>query len=72
MNRYVSSFAVADGAAVLTAPLGPDFPGGLLVCRTATTPEVLDGEGEPRAATNVKYLRWDEAAEAAGLRDAGP
>lgn len=62
----------SDGAAVLTAPLGPEFPGGLLVVQDGdNTPEVLDAEGEPRAITNFKYLRCDEVAQAAGLRGGG-
>ncbi|RLK59331.1 phytase [Actinokineospora cianjurensis] len=43
----------SDGAAVITTPLGRDYPHGLLV--------VHDGENSPgeRESTNFKFVRWE-------------
>ncbi|GLW94207.1 phytase [Actinokineospora globicatena] len=43
----------SDGAAVVTTPLGRDYPHGLLVLH--------DGENTPgdRESTNFKFVRWD-------------
>jgi 3-phytase len=63
-NRFLSRFTVADGAvdgaqhsdgaAVVSVPVGPAYPRGLLV--------VHDGENTgpdaPRASTNFKYVDW--------------
>ncbi|WBB78874.1 phytase [Micromonospora sp. WMMD882] len=65
-NRPTGRFAVVDGpvdgaqecdgAAVVSTPL-PGYPGGLLVVHDGqNTPTVPDGDGEPRPATNVKFL----------------
>ncbi|WP_018686458.1 phytase [Actinokineospora enzanensis] len=68
--RYTGGFAVvdsstvdgvqhSDGAAVVTVPLGPDFPHGLLVLH--------DGENTPndgRESTNFKFVPWERAAAA--------
>ena len=51
----------SDGAAVVTTAVGPTYPRGLLVVHDGdNTPVVEDEEGEERANTNFKYLRWDD------------
>ncbi|MBM7775331.1 3-phytase [Actinokineospora baliensis] len=47
----------SDGAAVVTTPLGRDYPHGLLVLH--------DGENTPnddRESTNFKFVRWEKVA----------
>ncbi|GAA2981870.1 phytase [Actinokineospora diospyrosa] len=46
----------SDGAAVVTTPLGRDYPHGLLVLH--------DGENAPgdRESTNFKFVRWEKVA----------
>ncbi|MGC4088789.1 MAG: phytase [Polyangiaceae bacterium] len=75
-NRYVGSFEVgatssidgaqhSDGAAVLSTPLGPDFPFGLFVTQDGENdPVELDAEGEPREGTNFKLVPWEDIASA--------
>jgi 3-phytase len=49
-----------DGLAVVSAPLGPDYPRGLLV--------VQDGSNTaPRDLQNFKYISWADVATALGL-----
>lgn len=68
-NRYLGGFVVGDGPAIdgtqesdgADVYVGrlPGFPRGLLVVQDGdNTPEVLDGDGEARANTNVKFVDW--------------
>ena len=68
---YLGSFAIAPGAVdgtsetdgldVVSAPLGADFPQGLLV--------VQDGANtDPAANQNFKLVSWADAAKALGLK----
>ncbi|MFC6149824.1 MULTISPECIES: phytase [Mumia] len=66
--RYLDTFEVedsaasdgvqhSDGAAVVTTPLGRDYPRGLLVTHDGENgPDVLDADGEVRASTNFKFV----------------
>lgn len=77
-NAYLGSFIVADngdvdqanesdGADVLSTPLGPDFPYGLLVVQDgANDPQnaVADGEELENNSTNFKYVPWESVATA--------
>ncbi len=79
-NRKVGRFTVAaspsidgaqscDGAAVVNLPLGPKFPHGLLVVHDGdNTPIVNDGDGEPRANTNFKYVPLQSLGSALDLK----
>ncbi len=54
-----------DGATAINIPLGFPFQAGLLVVHDGqNTPEGFDGEGEVRANTNFKFIRWGEVARA--------
>ncbi|GAA2802270.1 phytase [Saccharopolyspora taberi] len=67
-SRTIDGVQECDGAAVVTAPFGPDYPHGLLVVQDGdNTPETPGEGGEPRPDTNFKLLRWEQFAEAAGL-----
>lgn len=56
----------SDGADVVTAPVGPAFPHGLFVTHDGeNTPDVLDPEGEVRANTDFKFVRWEAVLGAA-------
>ncbi|MEU2212080.1 phytase [Streptomyces hygroscopicus] len=55
-----------DGAAVLNAPLGSRYPNGMLVVQDGhETPEVPDGEGGTRTATNFKFVDLGDVMDAA-------
>ncbi|MGA5900311.1 phytase [Streptomyces venetus] len=57
-----------DGAAVLNAPLGSDYPNGLLVVQDGhETPDVPDGGGGTRTATGFKFVDLGDVVEAADL-----
>jgi 3-phytase len=69
-NRYLGSFAVrgrsevdgassTDGVAVTSAPLGPQFPAGLLV--------VHDQDNATGATSNFKYVSWADVERVLGL-----
>jgi 3-phytase len=77
-NAFLGSFRVApdadaedpdgseecDGAMVMNVPLGGTFDEGMFVVQDGyDAPEVLDGAGEPRTATNFKFVQWDEIAD---------
>lgn len=58
----------SDGAAVVTQPVGAGFPTGLLVVHDGSnSPVVVDDEGEERANTDFKYLRWGDVLTATGV-----
>lgn len=78
-NDYVGNFRVApaagagaidgseecDGAAVLNAPLGDDYPDGLLVVHDGfNAPDVTGEDGEVRTNTNFKFVDWNDVADA--------
>ncbi|MGH1562763.1 phytase [Mumia sp. DW29H23] len=70
--KHLSTFAVADstrtdgvqhsdGAAVVTTPLGREFPRGLLVVHDGEeAPSSLGDDGEERVGTNFKLLDWSQ------------
>jgi len=58
----------SDGAAVTSTPLGDAFPHGLLAVHDGNEePGGVDGDGEPRDATNFKFVPVERFLEAAGL-----
>lgn len=78
-NDYVGNFRVApaagagaidgseecDGAAVLNAPLGDEYPDGLLVVHDGfNAPDVTGEGGEVRTNTNFKFVDWNDVADA--------
>jgi myo-inositol-hexaphosphate 3-phosphohydrolase len=80
-NRYLGSFQIVpnggvdgsqecDGAQVMSLPMGPRFPCGLLVVQDGyNDPQFMvhdDGEFENSNA-NFKFVRWDQVAKAANL-----
>jgi 3-phytase len=76
-NRHVGGFVVAagsgndsiehsDGAAVVTVPLGRDYPDGLLVVHDGERrPALRDPAGEEIDTTGFAYVSWSSVA--AGL-----
>ncbi|MER7726302.1 phytase [Streptomyces sp. NPDC096323] len=77
-NDYVGNFRVApatgagaidgseecDGAAVLNAPLGDEYPDGLLVVHDGfNAPDETGEDGEIRTNTNFKFVDWDDVAD---------
>jgi 3-phytase len=59
-DRGMDGASETDGLDVVSAPLGPQFPDGLLV--------VQDGRNlSPRERQNYKYVSWRDVAEALGL-----
>lgn len=80
-NRYLTNFRIGastrldgseecDGAMVANASFGSAYPKGLLVVQDGHNgPDVLDPDGEVRANTNFKFVRWDDVADATGLDD---
>lgn len=57
-----------DGAAVVAAPVGSQFPDGLLVVQDGSnTPDITDPAGEPIENTNFKFVDWSDVVDAAGL-----
>jgi 3-phytase len=79
-HQYLGGYAIADGPAtdgaqscdgamVVSLPMGPRFPQGLLVVHDGNnTPDVLDEEGEVRTSTNFKFVGWEDVARPLGLR----
>jgi myo-inositol-hexaphosphate 3-phosphohydrolase len=76
-NRYLGQFQITgsegvdgsqdcDGASVISLPMGPRFPKGLLVVQDGLNdPAVMgydDGEFE-NIATNVKFVPWERVAK---------
>jgi 3-phytase len=79
-HEYLGGYAIADGPAtdgtqncdgamVVSLPMGPRFPQGLLVVHDGNdTPDVLDDEGEVRTSTSFKFVGWEDVARPLGLR----
>lgn len=73
-NRHVGGFRVgagggndsvehSDGAAVVTTPLGKDYPAGLLVVHDGERrPALRDPEGEEIDTTGFAYVSWKAVA----------
>jgi 3-phytase len=60
-DRGVDGVSETDGLDVVSAPLGPRFPEGLLV--------VQDGRNlSPRERQNFKFVSWRDIAAALGIR----
>jgi 3-phytase len=71
-NSYVGAFSIGasrdgadavsgtDGLDVVSANLGPDYPGGLLVVQD-------DENSDPPASQNFKYVSWADIETALGL-----
>ncbi|MCW2815421.1 MAG: 3-phytase [Nocardioides sp.] len=68
-GRHLRTFAIrarggvdgdqhSDGAALVTTPMGPRFPRGLLVVQDGENTPDVPADGETRANSNFKYVPW--------------